>query len=74
MSWWKTLLAAATECGEKGMSSGETYKYLKEKYEYADFSGEDFNFSSPCYLAWEEGHIEFIEKSLTNGELHCNIE
>ena len=60
MAFFKSIMIDAENCGFAGMASNNTYTFLKDKYSWADFDGEDFRYNGPIYLAWEAGYIEYL--------------
>lgn len=60
MSLFKNILIDAEDCGYAGMSSGDTYVFLKDKYSFVDFNGDDFRYNGKVYDAWDTGRGAYM--------------
>ena len=60
MSFVKKIIIDAEECGNNGLSANEAYVFLKDKYSFVDFSGEDFNPSGTIFDSYLNGRANYI--------------
>ena len=60
MSFFKNILIDAEDCGNNGLNANEAYVFLKDKYSFVDFSGEDFSPNGKVFDSFLNGRANYI--------------